>query len=208
MATTAGDERAEDGDDLDDAGEHADEQPVRQPDRPEGGREHRPDDDDEHALTPHERTELEVDQLPRVTHGLTLAAWHDRAGDVDRAFALEDPVRRGREDEERADEDLERHPAVLDGGIEELRARGQVVQPAIERHEEVVLDARRALSFLSEPVLGPERAASPGRSRPVRRAIARARRARGTPRNAAARRLRVGSATARVPRRSAGWRPR
>ena len=43
-------------------------------------------------------------------------------------------------------------------GIEELRARGEVVQPAIECHEEVVLDARRALRLLSEPVLGAERA--------------------------------------------------
>src|SRR5918911_2598665 len=62
----AGGERPDHRHDLDDPGERADEDPVRQADDREGDREHGADEDDQQCLATDERAELRVDQVPRI----------------------------------------------------------------------------------------------------------------------------------------------
>ena len=59
-------------DDLDDAGEGPEEDPVREPDPPEEKREHGPDEQDQDRLAPDEGAEFRVDQPPRIAQLLPL----------------------------------------------------------------------------------------------------------------------------------------
>src|SRR6478735_11041474 len=114
-----GDEWSDDGHDLHDAGEDADEEPVRQADRPETGRDDGRNDDDENRLAAYEGPQPKLDQRPRITDGLAFRPWQERADEIDGALTLEDPVRRRREHEEHSDDHLERDPAVLERGVDQ-----------------------------------------------------------------------------------------
>ena len=70
-------QRAHDRDDLDDAREDSEQEPERHPDRPEREREHRPHEDDQEQLAANEGTQLRVDQVPGVPHGLPLIVRND-----------------------------------------------------------------------------------------------------------------------------------
>ena len=56
-----------------------------------------PTSHDQQHLPAHERAEPQVDQRPRVAHQLALRSRDQRADDVDRLVALEDPVGGGGE---------------------------------------------------------------------------------------------------------------
>ena len=137
-------ERPDHGDDLDDPGEDADEQPVGQPDRPERKRQCRRDERDQQQLSADERAQLEVDQVPGVADDLALPARQRATARADRSVALEDPVRGGREGEEDADERLEHLEGHVDRGAQD-RGRVQPLEPVLERDEHLVADACRVL---------------------------------------------------------------
>jgi hypothetical protein len=83
-------ERSDHRDDLHQAGKGSNEEPVRKADCPESRREERRNDDDENSLPAHERSEPQVDELPGVSHRLSLRPGQDRTDDVDRAITLDD----------------------------------------------------------------------------------------------------------------------
>ena len=70
-------ERADDRDDLDDAGECAEKNPVGLSDRPECKREHDSDDGNEEQLPSDECAELEIDENPGVADELPFRPWDE-----------------------------------------------------------------------------------------------------------------------------------
>ncbi len=111
--------RPDDRHDLDDPGEDTDEEPVGQADRPETHREDNRDDHNENCLTAHERAQSKLDQRPGITDGLAFRPRQQRADEIHGAVTLDDPVRRSGEDEEHAEDHLERDSAVLERRIDE-----------------------------------------------------------------------------------------
>jgi hypothetical protein len=136
-----GRERPDDRDDLDDAREDADQDPVRQADCPEGEREHRGHERDQEHLAADVGAELEVDQLPRVPDDLPMPAGNEPEHEALGALTLEDPVRRRREHEEDPDQDLEAEDGRIERVRDDVARLRQPVEPAVDRHERVVLPA-------------------------------------------------------------------
>src|SRR5205807_102823 len=101
-------ERADDRDDLDDAGEDPDQEPVAEAVEPERKAEERRDERDQEELAADERAELEVDQIPGVADDLAPVARDEREDEPLRPLALEHPVGRNGEGEDDPDDDLER----------------------------------------------------------------------------------------------------
>ena len=135
-------ERADDGDDLEQRDAHPEQEPVGLADEEERRRDDGGDDRDQEQLAAHEGAELEVDQLPRVAHLLPLRPRNEARHEVDEAVALEDPVRRRREGEEDADEDLQRFFAGAQRRMDELADRGQMAESPLQPVEDLLLDAR------------------------------------------------------------------
>ena len=79
-----------------------------------------------------------------------MAPGYERLHEADRPVALEDPVRRHREDEQDADEHLERGLRHLESGVDELGTARQPPQPLLETAEDLALDTGRLTSLLME----------------------------------------------------------
>jgi hypothetical protein len=97
-------------------------------------------------LPTHVRAELQVDEVPGVAQRLALRSRQESRDQVDRAVALEDPVRGDGEGEEDAHDDL--HGERSDR--ERLARARQVLEPVLEMHEHLVLDAGRVVLRLLE----------------------------------------------------------
>ena len=140
-----GGERSDHRHDLDDPGEDADQQPVRQPVEPEGQREHRADERDHHQLAAHEGTELGVDQIPGVPDHLPRsAAASTRTSAWARSFSKIQYAATANV-KKIADEDLERRAAVGDRRVDEAGAARQPLEPVLDPDEDLVLDPVRLL---------------------------------------------------------------
>ena len=130
--------------------ERSDQDPVGLADRPERERQDDRHDCDQDHLAAHECAELQVDQCPGIADQLALRSWHEGADEADRPVALEDPVGGAREHEEDPDHDFERLQAELDAWTHEARRRRKLLQPLLQRDEELVLYARRVVGRLVE----------------------------------------------------------
>ena len=141
-------ERADHRHDLHEPRERADEDEVRQADRPERERQQCPDQHDKQRLAADERTQLQVDQVPGVAQLLALWPRQKRGHEVHGALALEDPVRRRREHEEDADHHLESLQRHLERGMDERARLRHLAQTLVDRREHLVLEARRVLRLV------------------------------------------------------------
>ena len=127
--SAAGGERADHRDDLDEAGEGADEEPVRHADRPEGERQ-RCRRRAGSAAPGRVRTRRASRSIRSHVSRTSFRFGRGRSehDEVDRLVALEDPVGGCGEDEEDPDDHLERRDADLRGRLHELGSRRQVLE--------------------------------------------------------------------------------
>ncbi len=150
----ARDQRPDHRHDLDDAGQDAEQQPVRDADRPEGDREHRRDEGDHHELSADERAELRLDQVPGVAGDPFVLAFDEAEDDRLRLLLLEDPVGRDGEGEEDPDEDLEGLPPVRHRRVDQPRALREALEAVLQADEDLVLDPVRVLRRLRDVLRG------------------------------------------------------
>ena len=136
--------------DLEEPCKRAEQQPVRQADQRERGGEDSTDERDHQELAANVGAELQVDQVPGLTHDQASASRDELEHELLGPVALEDPVRGGREDEEDRDEHLDGLRRDRDRRMDQRGSRRQLLELSLDADEEVVLDAGRVIRRLAK----------------------------------------------------------
>jgi hypothetical protein len=137
------DEGSDHGDDLDEADEAADEQPVVEADGVEARREHEADGADHQKLDAGICAEPPVDLQVGRPRLRPLRLGCECCEQLDHAVAFGDPVPGRREREEEGDDGVGRLVTIRRDGVEDRAPGRQVAEVRVEPDEDVMSDARR-----------------------------------------------------------------